>query len=61
MDRSVFKPEEMPWKGKCKPNSYSEKWRKQAFQRDLHERAAEPYPELRLNLVSREGMTSPNK
>ncbi|HFR3691639.1 TPA: hypothetical protein ACHVE4_000789 [Streptococcus suis] len=37
-DRGVFKEEDLPWKGKRKPNGHSEKREKQAFRRDLRER-----------------------
>ena len=43
MDRGVFKSEEMSWRGRRKPNGHSEKREKQAFRRDLRERA-EKYP-----------------
>ncbi|EIQ81793.1 UNVERIFIED_CONTAM: hypothetical protein KB573_02200 [Streptococcus canis] len=46
VERGVFKPEEMPWKGHRKLNGYSEKRRKQTFRRDLHEQA-ESYPEFK--------------
>ncbi len=39
VDRGVFKAEDMPWKGKRKPNGHSEKRGKQAFRRNLRERA----------------------
>ena len=38
-DRGIFKKENLPWKGKRKPNGHREKRGKQAFRRDLRERA----------------------
>ena len=38
-DRSILKKEALPWKGKRKPNGHREKRGKQAFRRDLRERA----------------------
>lgn len=56
VERGVFKPEEMPWKGKRKPNGHSEKRGKQAFRRDLRERA-ERYPEFETEFGHLEGDT----
>ena len=39
-DRGILKKEDLPWKGKRKPNGHSEKRGKQAFRRDLREREA---------------------
>ncbi|HFR3426730.1 TPA: hypothetical protein ACHU7U_002004 [Streptococcus suis] len=55
-DRGVFKKEDLPWKGKRKPNGHSEKRGKQAFRRDLRERA-ELYPDFHTEFGHLEGDT----
>lgn len=55
-DRGVFKKEDLPWKGKRKPNRHSEKRGKQAFRRDLRERA-ELYPDFHTEFGHLEGDT----
>lgn len=55
-DRGVFKKENLPWKGKRKPNGHSEKRGKQAFYRDLRERAA-LYPNFQTEFGHLEGDT----
>ncbi|MGT2774522.1 IS30 family transposase [Streptococcus hyovaginalis] len=55
-DRSMFKKEDLPWKGKRKPNGHSEKRGKQAFRRDLRERA-ELYPDFHTEFGHLEGDT----
>uniref|UniRef100_UPI0028979EE7 helix-turn-helix domain-containing protein n=1 Tax=Streptococcus parasuis TaxID=1501662 RepID=UPI0028979EE7 len=42
-DRDIFKKEDMPWQGKRKPNGKKERRGKQAYRRDLRERA-DVYP-----------------
>ena len=53
-DRGIFKKENLPWKGKRKPNGHSEKRGKQAFRRDLRERAA-IYPNFQTEFGHLEG------
>ncbi len=55
-DRGVFKKEDLPWKGKRKSNGHSEKRGKQAFRRDLRERA-ELYPDFHTEFGHLEGDT----
>lgn len=55
-DRGVFKKEDLPWKGKRKPNAHSEKRGKQAFRRDLRERA-KLYPHFYTEFGHLEGDT----
>lgn len=55
-DRGIFKKEDLPWKGKRKPNGHSEKRGKQAFRRDLRERA-ELYPDFHTEFGHLEGDT----
>ncbi|SNV47597.1 degenerate transposase [Streptococcus acidominimus] len=55
-DRGMFKKEDLPWKGKRKPNGHSEKRGKQAFRRDLRERA-ELYPDFHTEFGHLEGDT----
>ncbi len=55
-DRGVFKKEDLPWKGKRKPNGHSEKRGKQAFRRDLRERA-KLYPDFHTEFGHLEGDT----
>ncbi len=55
-DHGVFKKEDLPWKGKRKPNGHSEKRGKQAFRRDLRERA-ELYPDFHTEFGHLEGDT----
>ena len=38
VDHGILKKEDLPWKGKRKPNGHSEKRGKQALRRDLRER-----------------------
>lgn len=56
VDRGVLQVEEMPWKGKRKPNGHSEKRGKQAFRRDLRERS-ERYPDFETEFGHLEGDT----
>ncbi|HEL1008840.1 TPA: IS30 family transposase, partial [Streptococcus equi subsp. zooepidemicus] len=56
VERGVFKAEEMPWKGKRRPNGYSEKRGKQAFRRTLRERA-DKYPDFETEFGHLEGDT----
>lgn len=44
-DRGIFKIEDLPWKGKRKPNGKVEKRGKQSFRRDLRE-WADIYPDF---------------
>ena len=53
-DRDIFKKEDLPWKGKRKPNGHSEKRGKQAFRKDLRERAA-VFPNFKTGFVHLEG------
>ena len=55
-DRGILKKEDLPWKGNRKPNGYSEKRGKQAFRRDLRERAA-IYPNFMTEFGHLEGDT----
>ena len=55
-DRGILKKEDLPWKGKRKPNGHSEKRRKQAFRRDLRERAA-IFPNFKTEFGHLEGDT----
>lgn len=55
-DRGVFKKEDLPWKEKRKLNDHSEKRGKQAFRRDLRERA-ELYPDFHTEFGHLEGDT----
>ena len=56
-DRGILKKEDLPWKGKRKPNGHSEKQGKQAFRRDLRERA-DSYPNFKTEFGHLEGDTS---
>ena len=55
-DRGIFKKEDLPWKGKRKPNGHSERRGKQAFRRDLRERAA-IFPNFKTEFGHLEGDT----
>ena len=55
-DRDIFKKEDLPWKGKRKPNDHSEKRGKQAFRRDLRERAV-IFPNFKTEFGHLEGDT----
>lgn len=55
-DRGVFRKEDLPWKGKRKPNGQKETRGKQAFSRDLRERA-EVYPDFQTEFGHLEGDT----
>ena len=56
-DRGILKKEgHLPWKGKRKPNGHSEKRGKQAFRRDLRERA-DSYPDFKPEFGHLEGDT----
>ena len=55
-DRGILKKEDLPWKGKRKPNGHSEKRGKQAFRRDLRERA-DSYPNFKMEFGHLEGDT----
>ena len=55
-DRGILKKEDLPWKGKRKPNGHSEKRGKQAFRRDLRERA-DSYPNFKTEFGHLEGDT----
>ena len=39
VDGGIFKKEDLPWKGKCRPNGKTEKRGKLAFRRDIRERS----------------------
>ena len=56
VDRGILKKEDLPWKGKRKPNGHSEKRGKQAFRRDLRERA-DSYPNFKTEFGHLEGDT----
>ena len=55
-DRDIFKKEDLPWKGKRKPNGHSEKRGKQAFRRDLRDRAV-IFPNFKTEFGHLEGDT----
>ena len=55
-DRGIFKKENLPRKGKRKPNGYSEKRGKQALRSDLRERA-DSYPNFESKFGHLEGDT----
>ena len=55
-DRGIFKKEAMPWQGKRKPNGMKERRGKQAFRRDLRERA-NVYPSFETEFGHLEGDT----
>ena len=55
-DRGILKKEDLPWKGKRKPNDHSEKRGKQALRRDLRERA-DSYPNFKTEFGHLEGDT----
>ena len=55
-DRGILKKEDLPWKGKRKPNGHSEKRGKQALRRDLRERA-DSYPNFKTEFGHLEGDT----
>ena len=58
-DRGILKKEDLPWKGKRKPNGHSEKrekQEKQALRRDLRERA-DSYPNFKTEFCHLEGDT----
>ena len=55
-DRGILKKEDLPWKGKRKPNGHSEKRGKQALRRDLRERAV-VYPNFKTEFGHLEGET----
>lgn len=55
-DRGVFKKEDLPWKGKRKANCHTERRGKQAFRRDLRERAR-IYPDFHTAFGHLEGDT----
>lgn len=56
VDRGIFKKEDLPWKGKHKPNGKTEKRGKQAFRRDIRERS-KVYPEFDSDFGHLEGDT----
>ncbi|WP_156807257.1 IS30 family transposase, partial [Streptococcus sp. S784/96/1] len=56
VDRGIFKKEDLPWKGKRKPNGKTEKRGKQAFRRDIRERS-KVYPEFDSEFGHLEGDT----
>ena len=56
VDHGILKKEDLPWKGKRKPNGHSEKRGKQAFRRDLRERA-DSYPNFKTEFGHLEGDT----
>lgn len=55
-DRGIFKIEDLPWKGKRKPNGKVEKRGKQSFRRDLRE-WADIYPDFDTEFGHLEGGT----
>ena len=55
-DRGILKKEDLPWKGKRKPNGHSEKRGKQVLLRDLRERA-DSYPNFKTEFGHLEGDT----
>ena len=55
-DCGILKKEDLPWKGKRKPNGHSEKRGKQALRRDLRERA-DSYPNFKTEFGHLEGDT----
>ena len=55
-DCGIFKKENLPWKGKRKPNGHSEKRGKQALCSDLRERA-DSYPNFESKFGHLEGDT----
>ena len=56
MIEAYYKKEDLPWKGKRKPNGHSEKRGKQAFRRDLHDRAV-IFPNFKTEFDHLEGDT----
>ncbi|MGT2729802.1 IS30 family transposase, partial [Streptococcus phocae subsp. salmonis] len=56
VDRGIFKKVDLPWKGKRKPNGKTEKRGKQAFRRDIRERA-KVYPAFEREFGHLEGDT----
>ena len=56
IDRGILKKEDLPWKGKRKPNGHREKRGKQAFRRNLRERAIS-FPNFKTELGHLEGDT----
>lgn len=56
VDRGIFKKEDLPWRGKRKPNGKTEKRGKQAFRRDLRERS-KVYPKFDSEFGHLEGDT----
>ena len=56
VDHGILKKEDLPWKGKRKPNGHSEKRGKQALRRDLRERA-DSYPNFKTEFGHLEGDT----
>ena len=55
-DRDIFKKEDLPWKGKRKPNGHSEKRGKQAVRRDLRDRTV-IFPNFKTEFGHLEGDT----
>ena len=55
-DRGIFKIDDLPWKGKRKPNGKVEKRGKQSFRRDLRE-WADIYPDFDTEFGHLEGET----
>lgn len=55
-DRGIFKIDDLPWKGKRKPNGKVEKRGKQSFRKDLRERA-DIYPDFDTEFGHLEGDT----
>ncbi|CAM2932928.1 degenerate transposase [Streptococcus acidominimus] len=59
-DRSIFKKDDLLWKGKRKPNGKAEKRGKQTFRRDIYERS-ESYPKFEREFGHLEGGTIVDK
>ena len=55
-DRGILKKEDLPWKGKRKPNGHREKRGKQAFRRNLRDGAIS-FPNFKTELGHLEGDT----
>ncbi len=55
-DRGIFAKEDLPWKGKRKPNSKKEMRGKQSFRRDIRERS-DIYPNFDIEFGHLEGDT----
>ncbi|MGX7775673.1 IS30 family transposase [Streptococcus pluranimalium] len=55
-DRNIFDKEDLPWKGKRKPNGKKERRGRQSFRRDLRERA-DLYPDFDTEFGHLEGDT----